>query len=54
MLILFARDPVDCYESNYVYMGLEKAFKMDINKFAQIKVKDFLFVLSVVKRIYFC
>ena len=38
MLILFQRDPVDCYESNYVYMGLQKAFKMDINKFAQIKV----------------
>ena len=52
MLILFARDPVDCYESNYVYMGLQKAFKMDINKFAQIKVKDLLFVMSVVKRIY--
>jgi len=52
MLILFARDPVDCYESNYVYMGLQKAFKMDINKFAQIKVKELLFVMSVVKRIY--
>ena len=34
MLILFARDPVDCYESNYVYMGLQNAFKMDINEFA--------------------
>ena len=30
---------VDCYESNYVYMGLQNAFKMDINKFAQIKVR---------------
>jgi len=35
--ITLLRDPVDCYESNYVYMGLQKAFKMDINKFAQIK-----------------
>jgi len=33
-------------------MGLQKAFKMDINKFAQIKVKDLLFVMSVVKGIY--
>ena len=21
------RDPVDCFESNYVYMGLQKAYK---------------------------
>ena len=28
------RDPVDCWESNYVYMGLQNAFKMDINEFA--------------------
>jgi len=35
--ITLLRDPVDCYESNYVYMGLQNAFKMDVNKFAQIK-----------------
>ena len=29
------RDPVDSFESNYVYMGLEKAFNMDINQFAE-------------------
>jgi hypothetical protein len=29
---------VDCYESNYVYMGLQNAFKMDVNKFARVKV----------------
>ena len=42
-LIMCHRDPVDCYESNYVYMGLQKAFKMDINKFAQIKVGALFF-----------
>ena len=31
---MFLRDPVDCWESNYVYMGLQNAFKMDINEFA--------------------
>lgn len=35
--ITLLRDPVDCFESNYVYMGLEKAFKMDINEFAEKK-----------------
>ena len=25
--ITLLRDPVSCYESNYVYMGLEKIFK---------------------------
>ena len=37
LYITLLRDPVTCYESNYVYMGLEKAFKMDINKFAETK-----------------
>jgi hypothetical protein len=37
MYITLLRDPVNCYESNYVYMGLMNAFKMDINKFAQVK-----------------
>ena len=35
--ITLLRDPVDCFESNYVYMGLEKAYKMDINEFAEKK-----------------
>ena len=35
------RDPVDCFESNYVYMGLQNIFKMDINQFAQEKVRIF-------------
>ena len=51
-LIMFQRDPVDCYESNYVYMGLQKAFKMDINKFAQIKVGAlFLSIFWIKERI---
>ena len=32
------RDPVDCFESNYVYMGLENVFKMDINQYAKNKI----------------
>ena len=33
--ITILRDPVDCFESNYVYMGLqEHTYKMDINQFA--------------------
>jgi hypothetical protein len=32
--ITILRDPVEDFESNYVYMGLERAFKMDINGFA--------------------
>ena len=36
--ITLLRNPVDCYESNYVYMGLEKAYRMDINTFAKKKV----------------
>ena len=31
------RDPVDSFESNYVYMGLQNAFKMDINQFAEMR-----------------
>ncbi len=34
------RDPVDCFESNYVYMGLQNRYGMDINKFAKVKIKD--------------
>ena len=33
--ITLLRDPVDLFESGYVYMGLEKNFKMDINQYAQ-------------------
>ncbi len=33
--ITLLRDPVDCFESNYVYMGLQKRYKMDINEFAK-------------------
>jgi hypothetical protein len=29
------RDPVDVFESGYVYMGLEKSFHMDINQYAK-------------------
>ncbi len=31
------RDPLECFESNYVYMGLQAAFKMDINQYAKRK-----------------
>jgi len=31
------REPVACFESNYVYMGLQGVFKMDINEFATTK-----------------
>ena len=34
------RDPVDTFESGYVYMGLENAYKMNINQYAQKFVKD--------------
>ena len=33
--ITLLRDPVDLFESGYVYMGLEKNFKMNINQYAQ-------------------
>jgi len=32
------RDPVNCFESNFVYMGLEKRYKMKINGFAHKKI----------------
>ena len=35
--ISILRDPVDAFESNYVYMGLQNFFKMDINQFAKEK-----------------
>ena len=28
------RDPVDMFESGYVYLGLQSGYKMDINEFA--------------------
>ena len=35
--ITILRDPVDVFESGYVYMGLEKAYKMDINKYSELR-----------------
>jgi len=32
------RDPVNCYESNFVYMGLENRYRMKINGFAVKKI----------------
>ena len=37
--ITLLRDPVDLFESGYVYMGLEKNLKMNINEYAQRLVK---------------
>ena len=34
------RDPVDTFESGYVYMGLEKSYKMNINEYAKKIVRD--------------
>lgn len=34
--VTLLRSPVDCFESNYVYMGLQNAYKMNINKFAEL------------------
>lgn len=34
--ITLLRDPVDMFESGYVYMGLERAYKRDINMFAEM------------------
>ena len=34
------RDPVDTFESGYVYMGLEKSYGMNINEYAKKIVKD--------------
>ncbi len=34
--VTLLRDPVECFESNYVYMGLEKKFGVDINGFAKL------------------
>jgi len=40
--ITLLRDPVDTFESGFVYMGLEKNLKMNINQYAQwIKMKHF-------------
>ena len=37
--VTLLREPLECFESNYVYMGLEKAFKMDVNSWAQKRAK---------------
>ena len=34
------RDPVDTFESGYVYMGLEKQYKMNINEYAKKIARD--------------
>ena len=40
--ITLLRDPVDTFESGFVYMGLAKSLKMNINEYAQwIKKKHF-------------
>ena len=39
-VITILRDPVDVFESGYVYMGLEKRYRMDINAFARSKIKS--------------
>ena len=47
--VTLLRDPVDCWESNYVYMGLQNAFKMDINEFAASeKVWDFRYDMILI------
>ena len=38
--ITILREPVDCFESNYVYMGLDKDFGMDVNQFAGSEVGE--------------
>ena len=44
-VITILRDPVDVFESGYVYMGLEKRYKMDINSFAKQKLKGRVLVV---------
>ena len=43
--ITILRDPVACFESNYVYMGLQRDFGMDINQFAGSEVPIIIFNL---------
>ena len=31
------RDPIECFESNYVYMGLQSEADMDINQACQLQ-----------------
>ena len=38
--VTLLRDPVDTFESGYVYMGLENSFKMNINEYAKKIVRD--------------
>jgi hypothetical protein len=33
------RDPVDTFESGYVYLGLQKGYRMDINEFAEKRAR---------------
>ena len=34
LTVTLLRDPVDTFESGYVYLGLQRGYKMDINQFA--------------------
>ena len=34
LTVTLLRDPVDMFESGYVYLGLQSGYKMDINEFA--------------------
>ena len=34
MTLTLLRDPVDTFESGYVYLGLQRGYNMDINEFA--------------------
>jgi len=36
--VTLLRDPVSCFESNYVYMGLQTAYGLDINEYAKQRV----------------
>lgn len=38
--VTILRDPVNSFESNYVYMGLQNMHKMDINEFAEKKIPN--------------
>jgi len=37
LYVTLLREPVACFESNYVYMGLQGVYEMDINEFAKSK-----------------
>ena len=51
--ITILRDPVDCFESNFVYMGLQRDFRMDINQFAGSEVLHIIFFKEETTRRHF-